>query len=177
MKKLSNIVTVFLSLILVVSCTTQSSMNSANVTALLQKAEFTFVAEHANPTNYEVVNVMNSLPSGSASRMLNLDPGYTLEIKKEVLEVTLPYFGRMYRSNMDPQKNSYRFTSKDFTVTRSEGKKDSSIFTIKTEDQSNINSIIIEAYKNGKTYVSIDANDRQAISYDGYITENAPVKK
>lgn len=159
------------------SCTTQNYMTPADLARLLEKEEFTFVAERANPTNYDVINVMNSLPTGSASRMLNLDPGYTMEIKKDVLEVTLPYFGRMYRPNMDQQKNSFRFTSKNFTIQRSKGKKNNSIFKITINDQSNINGIIVEAFNNGKTYVSIDANDRQAISYDGYIIENAMVKK
>ena len=177
MKNIFKTIMTFTMVLLMVSCSTQNSMNSANVASLLEKEEFTFVAERANPTNYDVINVMNSLPAGSASRMLNLDPGYTVEIKKDVVEVTLPYFGRMYRTNMDPQKNSFRFTSKDFTIRRSTGKKNSSIFMITVNDQSNIDGIIIEAFNNGKTFVSINANDRQAISYDGYITENAMVKK
>lgn len=177
MKNLTKIFIAFFALTLAFSCSTQNKVAPANIANLLTNKQFTFVAEHANPNNLDVINVMNSLPNGSSSRLLNLDSGYTIEIKKDELEVTLPYFGRMYNSSMDPDKNSYRFTSKDFTVTTKEGKKGSSIFIITASDQQNIRTINMEVFNNGKAYVSIDSNDRQPISYDGYITENAAVKK
>ena len=109
--------------------------------------------------------------------MLNLDSGYTIELKKEKVTVTLPYFGRMYISSMSPEKNSYRFTSEKFTVTESRGSKGKSVITIVFGDQHQVQKINMEIFSNGKAYVSVASNDRQPISYDGYITENAAVKK
>ena len=177
MKNLFKIFIATLALSVSFACSTQNNIVPANIAPLLESNKFTFVAENANPTNLDVVNVMNSLPGGSSSRILNLDSGYTIEIRKDELQVTLPYFGRMYTASMDPSKNSYRFTSKDFTVMKSEGKKGRSIFTIVANDQQNIRTINMEVFKNGKAYVSIDSNDRQPISYDGYIMENAVLKK
>ena len=62
-------------------------------------------------------------------------------------------------------------------MVRSEGKKGTSVFTINTKDQQNPVQIVIQVFNSGKTYVSIDSNDRQSISYDGYITENRKPKK
>ena len=169
--------TVLLGFIVMSSCTTQNIEKFAAVESLLQKGEFTFVAERANPTNPEIVKVMASIPGNNSSKMLNLDSGYTIEIRKDELEVTLPYFGRMYTVNLDPSKNSYRFTTKDFTVDKKEGKKGSTVFTIVANDQQNIRNINMEVFKNGKTYVWIESNDRQSISYDGYITANSIGKK
>lgn len=177
MNNINKIIIAVLSLSLAISCSTANKVIPANITSMLNSHEFTFVAEHANPTNLDVINVMNSIPGGSSSRMLNLDSGYTVEIRKDKLDVTLPYFGRMYTSNMDHSKNSYRFTSKDFTVNKKQGKKRSSVFTIVTNDQQNIRTITMEVFVNGKAYVSIDSNDRQPISYDGYITENELTRK
>ena len=177
MNAIKKILPLFFALLAIVSCSTQSPVNTLAVDALLQKEEFTFIAENANPTNLDVVNVMNSIPGGSSSRMLNLDSGYTIEIRKDELEVTLPYFGRMYTASLDPSKNSYRFTSTDFTVIKKMGKKGSSIFNIVAKDQQAVRTIVMEVFKNGKTYVSIDSNDRQPISYNGYITENTVRKK
>ena len=177
MKNLFKIFIAALALSVSFACRTQNNIVPANIAPLLESNTFTFVAENANPTNLDVVNVMNSLPGGSSSRILNLDSGYTIEIRKDELQVTLPYFGRMYTASMDPSKNSYRFTSKDFSVKKSEGKKGRSIFTILANDQQNIRTINMEVFKNGKAYVSIDSNDRQPISYDGYIMENAVLKK
>ncbi|QBO57601.1 DUF4251 domain-containing protein [Chryseobacterium salivictor] len=175
MKNLPKILIALLTITLVLSCSSQNNIPSANTSALLQSNEFTFVAEHANPNNADVINVLNSLPNGS-SQMLNLDSGYTIEIRKDKIDVTLPYFGRMYTPNIDPSKNSYRFTSKDFTITKKEGKKGSSVFNIIAKDQQNIITFNMEVFKNGKTYVSVDSNDRQPISYDGYITANSTTK-
>lgn len=173
MKKIINILSAAVILILVNSCSTTGSIPSEKVALLLQSGEFTFMAERANPTNYEVVNVMNS----SSSRMLDLDYGYTIQIKKSELQVELPYFGRMYNPSYDTSKNSYRFTSKEYTVDQQAGKKGSTVYTIQTSDQPNIRRIIMEVFKNGKAYVSIDSNDRAPITYDGYIMENTAPKK
>lgn len=177
MKNLVKILFLAVTLLIPFSCSTQSNISPANIASLLESQEFTFMAEHANPNNLDVINVMNSLPGGSSSRMMDLDYGYSIEIRKDKLEVTLPYFGRMYTSNMDPDKNSYRFTSKDFTINKKEGKKGSSIFTIVTKDQQNVITINMEVFQNGKAYVWIDSNDRQSISYDGHIMANTAVKK
>lgn len=134
------------------------------------------MAERAVPTNMDVINVMNSLPNSSSARILNLDYGYTLVIKKEEIVATLPYYGRMFTPSFDMNKNSYRFTSKDFTINKTAGKKGSSIYIISLSDQPNIRKMILEVYGNGKSYLSINSNDRQPISYDGYIMEN-DVKK
>lgn len=176
---MKNILKIVLALSLVIvtgSCSTQNNIPSEKVNVLLQNQEFTFVAERAVPTNMDVINVMNSLPNSSSARILNLDYGYTLVIKKEEIVATLPYYGRMFTPSFDMNKNSYRFTSKDFTINKTAGKKGSSIYTISLSDQPNIRKMILEVYGNGKSYLSINSNDRQPISYDGYIMENE-VKK
>ncbi len=177
MKNLINILSAAVLLILMNSCTSTANLPSAKVTELLRNGEFTFMAEQAQPSNSDVVNVMNSLPRSSASRMLDLDYGYTIVLKKSELRVELPYFGRMYSPSYDTANNSYRFTSKDFTVSQQTGKKQSSVYTIITKDQPNIRRIIMEVFSSGKTYVSIDSNDRAPISYDGYLMENEAAKK
>lgn len=177
MKTLLKTMTALLGLIFLSSCATQNINKSVAVETLLEKGEFTFVAEYANPTNPDVVKVMNSIPRGSSSRMLNLDSGYTIEIRTNVLKVTLPYFGRMYTEIIEPSKNIYQirtedFTTKDFVINKKDGKKGSSVYTIVANDQQNIRTINMEVFNNGKANIWVDSNDRQSISYDGYITGN-----
>ena len=172
MKTLLKTMTALLAFIFLLSCKTQNGEKSAAVEALLKKGEFTFVAEYANPTNPDVVKVMNSIPRGSSSRMLNLDSGYTIEIRTDVLKVTLPYFGRMYAENIEPSKNIYQIRTEDFTINKKDGKKGSSVFTIVANDQQNIRTINMEVFNDGKANIWVDSNDRQSVSYDGYITRN-----
>lgn len=176
MKKLSLYLSALL-LTVMVSCGPTSGLPKAQVNALLSSGEFTFMAERANPTNYDVVNVMNSFPNSSSSRMLTLDYGYTVQIKKSEVKVELPYFGRSFTPSYDTTKSSYRFTSKDFNISQREGKKGSVVYTILPNDQPNVQKITVEVYPQGKAYVAVSSNDRQGISYDGYIMANEQAKK
>lgn len=159
------------------SCSSQTNVDSKIVAEITTNNQFTFMAERANPTNFDVINVMNSLPNGASSRMLNLDYGYTIVLKENEIDVTLPYFGRMFNPSYDTSKNSYRFTSKDFDLNKIQNKKGNWVYTIKPKDVDNVRLINLEIYKNGKAYVSIDSNDRQPISYDGYVMRNEILKK
>lgn len=180
MKKYIPLLMVFGFLFFFQSCASQGSVDPKAVNALVDSQEFTFYAQKANPTNYDVLNAMASMPNATSTRMLNLDGSYTIDISKNNLDVALPYFGRLYNATYaNTTNNSYRFTSKDFTVNKSQNKKGKWILRIKPNDVKNVDEIIIEVYKNGKAYVSMRSNDRQPISYDGYIakSEDKPAKE
>ena len=161
------------------NCTSQNITENQNIVALTDSEEFTFHAERANPTNYDVINVMNSLPNAPSTRILQLQgQNYVIEMKKNQLAVILPYFGRVYNPSYgNSDGNSYRFVSKDFTVSKTQSKKGNSIFTIKPKDEKNVSDIYKEKKKNGKAFTSIKSNDRQPITYDGYISKNEETPK
>lgn len=164
-------------LIISSSCKTALPVaTSAEVSSLANTGDFMFMAERANVTNYDVVNVMNSIPNSTGSRMLSLDYGYGVHLKSGELSVELPYFGRLYNPSYDSSKNGLRFTSKDFSVKKSESRKGGWNFEILPKDQANIRALNLEIYKDGRAFLSVDANDRQPISYTGYITKNEALK-
>lgn len=159
-------------LTLICSCSSRNTLDAKTVEELISGNQFTFMATRAIPTNYDVINIMNSMPNAASSRLLNLEYGYTIVLKEKEIEVTLPYFGRLYNPSYDNAKNSFRFTSKNFNLTKNQSKKGNWVYIITPKDADNVKSIYLEVYKNGNAYVSIDANDRQPISYDGYIMKN-----
>lgn len=154
------------------SCTSQTYVDEKSLDQFINSNELTFMAKRANPTNFDVINVMNSMPNNNSARMLNLDYGYSVVLKDKELTVNLPYFGRLFNPSYDTSKNSYNFTSKDFTISKVQNKKGNWVYTISPKDQNNIKVIYLEIFKNGAAFVSIDSSDRQAISYDGYIMKN-----
>lgn len=156
----------------VMSCGTQSYISQADYDNAMNTRHFTFMATKANPTSYDVINVMNSMPNSTASRMLELDYGYTIELRDNEIDVTLPYFGRMYNPSMDQSKSGYRFTTKDYSIEQNAGRRGNQMFTIVPHDQDNIRKIFIEVFKSGSASASIDSNDRQLITYTGYIMKN-----
>lgn len=179
MKKYISLIFIFGFLFFFQSCSSQASLDSKTVDALVSSQEFTFHAQRANPMNYDVINVMNSIPNSTSMRILELNgDDYSITINKNNLEVVLPYFGRVFNSTFgDRDKNSYRFTSKDFTVNKAQNKKGNWILKIKPNDTRNVDEIIIEIFKSGKAFVSMRSNDRQPITYDGYVSKNEEMPK
>ncbi|SIT16698.1 protein of unknown function [Chryseobacterium ureilyticum] len=172
MKKYISLLMIFGALFFFQSCASQGSSDPAVVNTLVDSQEFTFYAQRANPTNYDVINVMNSMPNSTSTRMLNLNGDYTIDVTKSSVDVVLPYFGRLFNPTYgNTNDNGYRFTSKDFTIDKTQNKKGKWIVRIKPNDVKTTQEIIIEIFKNGKAFVSIKSNDRQPISYDGYISK------
>lgn len=173
MKKYISLLMIFGLLFSFQSCASQGSSDPAIVNALVDSQEFTFHAQRANPTNYDVINVMNSIPNSTASRILNLNGDYTITVSKNNLQVELPYFGRVFNPSYgNPDQNGYKFTSKDFIINKSQNKKGTWTLKIKPKDYKSVEEINIEIFKNGKTFVSMRSNDRQPITYDGYVSKN-----
>ena len=152
---------------------TAQEITKTETDALVTSDEFSFHAERANPTNYDVINIASSMPGAPAVRMFQLQgQGYGFSVKKGELEVVLPYFGRVFNPTYgNPDGNSYRFTSKDFTVEKTQKKKGKWIYRIQPKDVNNVSDIYLEIFKNGSALVSVKSNDRQPISYDGYISK------
>ena len=158
-------------LILLNSC---SSKNVINVQSqeIFNSGTFRFVAEKANPTNLDVINVLNSLPAGNSARVMDLSSGYYVNFSPDEISASLPYFGRMFVSNFNSTKNGFDFTSKKFSIDTSKSTDKKTVWAIRFDDVPNVQQLFLEVYKSGKAYISINANDRQAISYDGHIAEN-----
>lgn len=177
MQKYLKIISIVLLAFIFQNCSAQKA-DPQIVNNLVSSDEFTFHAEKANPMNYDVINVVNSIPNAPQLRTFQISGNnYGIEIKKGVMEVTLPYFGRAFTSTYGSSDTSYRFTSKDYAVTKTQSKKGNWIYKIKPNDMRNVSDINIEIYKNGRALTSIRSNDRQPISYDGYISENEVSKE
>lgn len=148
----------------------RSDLTKTEITKVLETQNFKFVATRAFPMDPTVVNVMNSMsPRGSSTQVFDLDSGAGFSLKEGVLEVDLPFFGTRYRADYNPDSNGFKYNSDKFTIVKTE-KGSKTMFLIQPQDSNHINKIYLEIYSNGHAYVSISANDRQPITYDGYIT-------
>lgn len=159
------------------SCTSRVYTPPQILSEIMQSGNFTFLAERANPTNFDVINVMNAYPGGGSQRFLNLDYGYILKIKNDTLTVELPYFGRLYTPSFDPLGNSFRFTTKKFKVDKTKNGKGNWQYNITADQDTRNYTFNIEVYKNGRAYLNAGASDRQPISYDGYVMRNRKDEK
>jgi len=179
MKKYISIIFTAVFLLIFQKGFSQTKVDAQTITELINSEDFSFRAERATPTNYDVINVMNSMPNSTSMRILDLSgSNYSIDLRKDKLEVTLPYFGRVFNPTYgNTSQSGYRFTSKDFAVSKTQGRKGKWIVKIKVNDQSTVDEITIEIFKNAKAFVSVRSNDRQPISYDGFISKNVEEKE
>ena len=155
----------------VVSCSTQTYLEPTVLASVVENRTFKFNASKAYPTNNDVQNVLNSMSAGSSGRLMNLDPGYGFALDKNLFEAYLPYFGRAYRVQTNPDSAGIKFSSKDFSVKSSKTKKGNDLLVITTKDLQENFTFNVEIYKNGSAFVAIQSVDRQPISFDGSISK------
>ncbi|MFC6267244.1 DUF4251 domain-containing protein [Frigoriflavimonas asaccharolytica] len=158
------------------SCTSQTYIENGLLNKIIEQEEFTFMAEKANIDNADVLNIMNSLPGSATNRIQNLDYGSGIVFHNKEMKVNLPFFGRTYNAR-NRENGGFVFTSKEYTIEKKAGKKGQQILTISPKDAEYVNKIYLEINTNGKTYVSISSNDRQPMSFIGYIMKNEDLKE
>jgi hypothetical protein len=111
---------------------------------------------------------------GGRSRQLTSD--YDLKITKEEVVSYLPYFGRAY-SSTPGAPGGLEFTSKDFDYTIKENKKDNGWdIMIKPKDTQQARELYLTAFKNGSANLQVSSNDKQNISFTGYLAPNKTKK-
>lgn len=171
MKKLILFLGAFFLTMNIVSCSaSQTVVNPEKVQQLITAKEFSFQAERANPVSMDAINVIASMKS-NGNQILNLSPGYSVNFYTHKIDSHLPYFGRVFMPSLNPDKNSFDFSVDQFTLDTSKSTSKKSVFIYSVQHSQNINKMVLEIYPNGRAYLSVDASDRQPISYDGYISD------
>src|SRR6218665_1770601 len=157
--------------LMTINCGSQIYLDPVTLNSAIENKEFDFNATKAFPTNYDVVNVLNSMPGSTSTRLLNLDPGYGFNLKKELFSVYLPYFGRAFSVTPgDANNGGIKLESKEFKIKRSTTKKGNPLLVITPRDERENYVFALENLKNGSGFLSINSNNRHPISFDGNIS-------
>jgi hypothetical protein len=151
--------------------------DKATTTRIVGDQNFSFVATRAIPMQSNALNqVLNSMPNGQ-NTIINLSGSqYDLRVTKDSVVAYLPYFGRSYNPSMDPNEAGTRFKSKNFKYSSAK-KKNNWTILIDPKDTKDRQQLILNVSENGYATLSINNPNRQPISFNGYITENAVAKK
>jgi len=109
-------------------------------------------------------------------RIINLSTDYDLKVTREEVVSYLPYYGRAY-STTPGSSNGLDFTSKEFEYTIKETKKnDGWDIVIKPKDTQLARELLLTVFKSGTANLQVSSNDKQNISFSGYVTANKPKK-
>jgi hypothetical protein len=108
------------------------------------------------------------IPSSGRQRILTSE--YTVTVRKDSIISDLPYFGRAYTAPIGTTDGGIKFTSVDFGYAINPRKKGGWEVNIKPRDGQDVQNMAFTIYGNGKAYLSINSNNRQAISFNGHIS-------
>ncbi len=152
--------------------------DKATTTKIVEEKNYAFVATTAIPLNStDINNILMKMPGGMGTAGINLTGSvYDVVITKDSVVAYLPFYGRAYSTSMNNDENGYKFTSKDFTYESVKKKKGWSV-VIKSKDVRDNVRMTLDISENGYASLSVLSNNRQSISYNGYISENKPAKE
>lgn len=140
---------------------------------VINNQHYIFNATSAMPmANNDVNRVLSRMPGGAGGGMIQLSGSqYTLTVTKDSVESYLPYYGRAYTATMNPDDAGIKFKSKKFTYKAEKKKKGSWVISMNFKDTKDAQSMVLNVSENGYATLSVNSNNRQSISFNGFISE------
>ncbi len=151
-------------------------VSAQNTRAQKTTAKKQTIKKMVDNQNYVFMAQM-AMPQGWNTIQLNYD--YDVIVSKDSVETYLPYYGRVYVAPMnpnDPAETGIRFKSKKFDYNGGT-KKSGWEINITPYDVKETRQMILSISDLGYANLNIISNNRQPISFNGYITENKPKDK
>ena len=127
-------------------------------------------------SQHYVFRAQTAYPLGRQSVLLTSE--YDLKITKDEVVSYLPYYGRAYAATPGSIDNGLNFTTKNFEYKSTPTKKDDGWeIVIKPKDTQQAREMLLTAFKNGSANLTVNSNDKQTISFSGYIVPIKTKKK
>lgn len=128
-----------------------------NVEPAIQKKAYSFVVQQVSPLR------------GPNIQMTSY---YEVKISGDTMRVDLPYFGRAFSAPIDPRQGGFNFTSTSFDYKIKKRRKAGWSINIRPMDHRDVQELNMTVFKNGTATLRVISNNRQAISYQGFVKEN-----
>jgi len=130
------------------------SEKEQSVETIIGAQHYTFKAQSVHPTR---------------GRVVQLNSDYDLRVSGDTVTSYLPYFGRAYSAPMDGRGGGIDFTSKQFEYNQKARKKGGWDITIKPRDVTDVRELFLTVFENGSASLRVSSNNRETISYNGYV--------
>jgi uncharacterized protein DUF4251 len=125
---------------------------------MVESQNFVFKAQTANPMS---------------GRTRQLTSEYDLKVLKDSIIAYLPYFGRAYSPPVNPSEGGIQFTSTQFEYKKTNRKKGGWDIQIIPKDGKDVRQLDLRISENGSASLVVSSNNRQSISFNGYIEESS----
>lgn len=164
-------------------CATALAFVSMNVAAQTDKATtakivaaktYTFVARSATPLNVQDINaVMSRIPGNVQGGTINLNESYyELKVTPDSIIAFLPYYGRSFSAPINQSEGGVKFNSKKFEYKGTKGRKRGWDILIEPKDAKENFRLVLNIGDEGYATLSLNSNNKQSITYQGYLKEN-----
>src|SRR5215212_1991143 len=118
--------------------------------------------------NYVFV-AQTAIPIGG--RAINLTSPYEVRVSGDTVASDLPYFGRAFVAPINPSDGGIHFTSTNFNYKVEGRKKGGWDIEILPKDSKDVRQMHLTLSESGYGTLQVVSNNRQQISYNGYVKE------
>lgn len=160
MKKLKIFLGFVISLLSVSLISAAQEKDEAEIQKMIDSKNFVFKATSVNP------------PGG---RNRQLTPEYDVKVSVDQIDCYLPYYGRSYSAPVNSE-GGIKFTSTDFSYDVKKVKKGWQI-SMKPKNDNDVRELYLTAFTNGNASLQVTSNNRQNISFNGYIEKGKEAEK
>jgi len=173
MKTLKNMLLVA---VLFTTIQVSAQTDKATTAKLVEGKNFIFNATSAHPMNTTEMNaVFSRIPGALAGGSVPLRGDiYQLNVATDSIGAYLPYYGRAYTAPRNSNEGGIKVGTKEFSYKADKKKKGNYIVTIKPKDSNgDVLSMILNIGEKGYASLSVVSNNRQTITYNGFISDPA----
>lgn len=126
------------------------------------------VTEAVSQRHWRVnISSMNAMRYGQHT----VTPDFFLELRGDTLRSYLPYLGQAYRAPMLSPEQELNFEAPLLNYKESTPKAHLSLMEIDVKTQEDHFHYRVEMYDTGNTYIHVQSQHRDAISFDGYFDQ------
>ena len=134
--------------------------------AQAQELDAAVVVKAVESKNY-IFKAQTASPQRGGFRQLTSD--YDFVVRPDTLVSHLPYYGRSFSAPINPTDAGLMFTSMNYEYSIKKKKKNKWEVTIKPNDVSSVRDLNLTVFDNGRASLRVNSNDREAITFDGYL--------
>ena len=160
MKKLKILLAFLITMIWDLPALNAQEKDAAVLQQMFDTKNFIFKAETVNP---------------QSGRTRQLTQEYDLTITRDKIVCFLPYYGRAFSAPVSSE-GGIKFTSIDFSYDVKQIKKGWEI-TMVPKDVTDVHQMLLTAFTNGRATLQVTSNNRQNISFNGYVVKGKGVEK
>jgi hypothetical protein len=146
-----------------------------NTVAQAQEDEKAAIVQQAVETKNFVFKAETVTPQ--RGRMRQLTSEYDLTMRPDTIIAFLPYFGRTFTAPIGVSDGGIKFTSTSFDYSTGKKKKSRWEIVVAPNDVSDVRKLYLTIFDNGRAILRIISNNRDGVSYNGYIMANKPLDK